>query len=526
MSSRASRPLRKALAGLVALALLVPASAFAGKPRPVADTASKTLIVYDTSNNWGYLGELFATQSANLVGHFGGYVAHPVSSYSAGEMAAYKAVIYVGSSYGEVLPDAFKNDVLTGSTQVLWMEHNIHEFARAPEFAARYGWQPGPYDTSGVTRVRYKGVDFKRRAEGNGGIATYESFDPTRVTELATAVRPDGTTFPWAVRSANLTYIGEMPFTYMAEQDRYLILADLLFDLLAPQTPERHRALMRLEDVGPDANPARLRAIADYLHSRGVPFSFGVYPVYVDPNGIYNNGVAETIRLREVPEVVSAIKYMIAKGGTMIMHGYTHQYSNLPNPYNGVSGDDFEFYMAHVNDQDFVIYDGPVPGDSQKWALSRVNSSFNEFKASGLPAPTIFEFPHYAASAVDYKAIGTKFTTRYERSLYFGGVLSGGTVDYSRMAGQFFPYDVKDVYGSRVIPENLGNYEPQSYNNHPTRFPAEIVETARMNLAIRDSFASTFFHPYLADEAGMAALREIVEGIQGLGYTFVAPTSI
>jgi len=28
----------------------------------------------------------------------------------------------------------------------------------------------------------------------------------------------------------------------------------------------------------------------------------------------------------------------------MIHHGYTHQYSNIANPYTAVTGDDCEFY--------------------------------------------------------------------------------------------------------------------------------------------------------------------------------------
>ena len=42
------------------------------------------------------------------------------------------------------------------------------------------------------------------------------------------------------------------------------------------------------------------------------------------------------------------------------MHGYTHQYGNVANPYDGVSANDFEFYTAHVDATNNVIYDGPV----------------------------------------------------------------------------------------------------------------------------------------------------------------------
>src|SRR4030095_7270244 len=110
----------------------------------------------------------------------------------------------------------------------------------------------------------------------------------------------------------------------------------MLFDALAPLTPERHRALVRLEDIAPNADPAELRAIADFLYSQGVPFGFGVIPNYTDPTGYYHGGVRETVRLRdsEAGPVRDALRYMQQKGGVMVGHGWTHQYSNVPNPYD------------------------------------------------------------------------------------------------------------------------------------------------------------------------------------------------
>jgi hypothetical protein len=77
---------------------------------------------------------------------------------------------------------------------------------------------------------------------------------------LALAKRSDGTTLPWAIRSGTLTYVGEIPFTYMIEEDRYLAFADLLFDALAPATPERHRVVVRLEDINPSNHAAQIQA--------------------------------------------------------------------------------------------------------------------------------------------------------------------------------------------------------------------------------------------------------------------------
>ena len=324
------------------------------------------------------------------------------------------------------------------------------------------------------------------------------------------------------MRSGNLTYLGEVPFAYMAHDDRYLAFADLLYDVLAPTAVARHRALVRIEDVGPDADPAELRAVADYLASRKVPFTVAVYPRYRDPKGVNNGGQSEDYTLKQRPQVVSALKYMVSRGGTLLLHGYTHQYSTVANPYDGVSANDFEFYKAHVDANDNVIYDGPVPGDSTAWATSRINGGLNEFAFAGLAKPTIFEFPHYAASAVDYRTAATKFATRYDRGLYYPGVLSKTTVDQTRILGQFFPYLVRDVYGTAVIPENIGNVEPEPFNQHPARLPADLVASASRNLAIRDGVASFFYHPYL----GTTYLAQTVEGIQGLGYTFVPASAM
>jgi len=483
---------------------------------------ANTLVLYDTGGQWGKLGELYAMNVANLTGHFGAFTARPVSTYTAGQMNNFTATIYIGSTYDEALPGVFLTDVATSTKPVIWMNHNIWQLtANTPDFQSKYGFMPWFYDNVAVSKVSYKGRDLTRSSDNAAGIMSYSAMDASKATVLASAVRSDGTSSPWAVRSGNLTYIGEIPFAYVNETDRQLIFADLLFDALAPATPERHRALVRIEDVGPDSDPAELRAIADYLSSQNVPFSFGVFPRFRNPNGIENNGVAEEYTLKQRPEVVAALRYMTSKGGTMLMHGWTHQLTGAANPYDGLSGNDFEFFAAHVDANDRVILDGPVPGDSVAWATGRINSSKRDFQRAKLPVPTIFEFPHYAGSAADYKAVRSMFTTRYERSLYFYGGLSG-TIDNRTFVGQLFPYTVNDIYGSKVLPENLGNYEPEAYNHHPARHPADLVASAQANLIVRDGFASFFYHPFLGTEA----LAEIVTGIKAAGYTFVSPASL
>ncbi|MEV4635730.1 polysaccharide deacetylase family protein [Actinoplanes sp. NPDC049548] len=511
-------------AAITPTAVTTTIAAKSGKAAPGGGTA-KTLVLYDITGPYGWMGEVYATQAANLTSHFGSWTAAPVASYKAKDLDAYTAVVYLGSTYDEPLPAAFLDDVAATKKPVTWVFDNIWQLtSRDASFAAAHGFTSGTFDTAGVGEVTYKGASLTRDTTDKSGIMNLSITDASKVKTLASAVRPDGSSFPWAVQSGNFTYVGEIPFAYVTHDDRYLAFADMLFDSLGDTglSRERHRGLARIEDVGPDADPAELRAIADYLYAEKVPFSVAVYPRYRDPKGVQNNGKAEDYTLVQRPQVVSALKYMQQRGGTLLMHGYTHQFGSVANPYDGMSANDFEFYAAHVDAKDSVIYDGPVAGDSAAWAASRITSSALTFALAGLGVPSTFEFPHYAGSAVDYQTVNSIMGKRYDRGLYFPGVLSGGKIDYTRQFGQFFPYTVRDVYGSVIIPENIGNVEPLPFNNHPARLPSDLVASAKRNLVVRDGVASFFYHPYL----GTDYLKQLVPGIKAQGYTFVAGDSM
>ncbi|WP_201314702.1 polysaccharide deacetylase family protein [Dyella sp. EPa41] len=467
--------------------------------------------------------------AANLVSHGSKFTVHAAVNYVAGEINGYTGLVYIGSTYDEPLPTALLDDVLATTKPVLWMGDNIWQLsARAANFATQYGFTPMFFDFTNTLTVTYKGVALQRNslAVASGLLQTVIN-DSTKAQVLAAATNDVGGTVNWATKGANLTYIGEVPFSYTGPNDRYLAAIDLLGTVSNPAMPARKRALVRIEDVSADDSPAQLRAIADYLFSKNVPFTVAVIPFYVDPNGYYNNGVPVSLHLRQVSGVVSALKYMQSKGGTLIMHGYTHQYSNVANPYSGVSADDFEFYRSHISPDNYVLYDGPVTEDTMSWTQGRIQKGLQEFANAGLQAPTIFEPPHYAASAIDYQVFNASFTARYDRGLYAtgwcpNGVCGTGTPNYTQIYGQFFPYLVRDIYGTVVIPEQLGNVELVAFNNNPPRLPADILLSAQNNTVIKDSVMSFFFHPYL----NISYLKQIVQGLQSMGYTFVPANTV
>jgi hypothetical protein len=66
---------------------------------------------------------------------------------------------------------------------------------------------------------------------------------------------------------------------------------------------------------------------------------------------------------------------------------------------------------------------------------------------------------------------------------------------YSRFMEQRFTYVVKDVYGTKVIPENLGKIATEPFQLSPARFPTDIIQMpAASRSSATDSPASTSIH--------------------------------
>lgn len=51
---------------------------------------------------------------------------------------------------------------------------------------------------------------------------------------------------------------------------------------------------------------------------------------------------------------------------------------------------------------------------------------------------------------------------------------------------------------------------------------ADLIASAKANLAVRDGFASFFYHPYYP----VQPLKDTIDGIKALGYTFVSPAAL
>ncbi len=522
------------------------------KAQAVTLTGGTVLILYDAHGGDadGKVGLASAIMLSNLMGHFNlNSSIQDVAAYTAGKMETFYATFYLGTYYDNPVPSVFFVDVAKTTKPLIWFRYNIWQMAQNPTygFAAKFGFDfvdlrsldgaptadgksPGFFDTiTYKTKVMKKFYSYDAannviNADPDAGLMTI-----TNATKAKQIVpMKDSKTLqvaPYIIQSGNFWYVADLPFSFIGPQDRYLVICDILHDMLKVTHAVNNRALIRLEDVTADVDPATTKTLADYFKSKNMPFTVAAVPHYKDPNGYYNNGVPQDIKLSQATNLLASMRYMVSKGGKINLHGYTHQYSNIPNLYTGVTGGEYEFWNGVTN--------SPVAEDSVAWALGRIDAGQAEMAASGFTT-VAWTTPQYQASAATYRALAQRGRPLSEQVSYFTADhpnFDPNSPTHDQLAAQFFPYIIdKDYYGNRVLPESLGAIQYDISNIDPFSNQVYTWQTIRDNAAyhkvVRDGFASFYFHPYwlssdLAYLHALADFKNLVSAIQGMGYTFV-----
>jgi uncharacterized protein YdaL len=424
----------------------------------------------------GYLGAHYVK---NLLGHFGlhGEIVK-VTEYRSGQLSHYRAAFYIGSMAKTILPETFLDDVRSSKQPICWLGQHMDQLLADRKFQAHFGLRyVGFQGSRAAWRVDYKDTLFPK---DNSNLTVVAPAGRGQVEVRATAVQADNVRVPYAARKGRFWYFADVPFGGAQEGNRYLVFCDLLHDILEIKHAPQTHALARMEDVSAEAEPDDLKAVTDVLSRRHVPFQIATIPLYRNP---WNN---VEMKLSDRPKVVEAVHYMIDRGGTPVMHGWSHQ-------YHSATGDDYEFWDE--------IKNSAIVGDSEQEIDRRMNLGMAELFANRI-FPVAHETPHYAASAIDYRAMQKYFTLFYERTMPTPNL---GSI-------QYFPYPVIDEYGRYVVPENLG-YLPQEKPD-----PKVLIENARFMRVVRDGLPSFYFHPFLDAKL----LDQVLEGISQLGYKFVS----
>lgn len=544
-------------------------------------------IFYDKAENSGkpyYLGRIHAQYLQNVMGHFPSYqqIISPIEKYAPGQIEKCEASFYLGTYYNTEIPDSFISDYIKTKRNVVWAGYQVWKIPKE-DLARMWGVEfqglssldlenkdakgrPGFfrfYDYQGETFQKYGEFDFvdKSKFMASFEIILFKLLTgeaEKKVVSWAKHSTQKNLKTPYVIKDENHWYFGDSPFYFATEEDRYLILADILFDVLKekPVRGDSDRpAVFRLEDIHPKVQLWYLYKMTDLLYEHKVPFSMTVVPIFTDPLGILEDRVEERfVPITQKREFIDFLKYAEARGATFIFHGVTHQYGKKPNPFSATTGDDFEFW-DRVNNI-------PVDRDSTSFVVNRIEEGRKLLAEAGIQ-PIAWVSPHYQASPLDYVIFGQLFRWNMGRMIYFPFSKSGNStlpdslsieahpnipsgerlkyfqnlkVEYpSKMLpnGQYYPYEIfGDCYGQRVVPENVGNV--QAYLNEQvlrTLTIDDMVRIMKRNRKMRDTWASYFIHPFLLEETGgeglarfpgdVSEIERLVKSSREAGYEFI-----
>ncbi|MEI7812277.1 MAG: DUF2334 domain-containing protein [Ignavibacteria bacterium] len=446
----------------------------------------KVLIVVQGSSELKSFAIGDARQLATLLGHFNTVVTYKGDNdYKPKEMNNYDYIFYIGFYVRNQVPAKFLDDIVKTQKPVIWLNTGMIEFAERYKFKEQFGFSITKIDST----TEYDIVKFNKTTftKGEPKCNYIEVADKKNVEVVATAYstkkRKEA---PYIVRSKNLLYFADSPFSYANETDRYLLFSDMLHDILNEKHNESHSAILRIEDINATDDPDKIRDVADILSERGIPFLIGVIPFYVNP------GDGTRLSLSDKPDLVDALKYAVKNGASIVMHGSTHQ-------YHDITAADFEFWDSNT--------DKPIKGETEEGIRKKIEAGIQEFMKNGL-YPVAWETPHYAASFLLYKTVGKYFSSAIEQRL---------AIENSEYS-QYFPYIInKDLFGQKIYPENLG-YVPLNKDYEASRvYVQNIIKGAKVNLNVRDGFAACFFHSFL----DLNLLKELVDGVRALGYNYI-----
>ncbi|HBZ55570.1 MAG TPA: hypothetical protein DEO88_09200, partial [Syntrophobacteraceae bacterium] len=470
---------------IVAVILLAVLGVWSNFGHAQALTSQSVLILYEGKAEPGNLAQGDARQLGALLGHFRTKVTiKALAEYQQAEMDGYDVVFFVGYTLGCWPTPAMMQEVMARTRTFVWLHTGMIAFNSHFPTAPRCGFEPLWLDTTGDYAAVHSGSATFTKEEPN--ITILRVTDPDRCTVIATAASQQQTV-PYIVRSGDFWYVADSPFAYASEEDRYLLFADLLHDILKEDHPKSHRAILRIEDVHPLEDPARLREMADVLYGEEVPFLIALVPFYVDPQ----RGIR--VSLSDKPDMVDAIHYMVRHGGTVVLHGVTHQ-------HKGVTAADAEFWDESTKK--------PIKDESPEYVLRKLTMGINECLRNGI-YPVVWETPHYTGSQLTYDTVAKVFSSAMEQRLAINHA------DYS----QFFPYIIeKDLHGQKIYPENIG-FVPQDPDDPglPAREVQAMLKRAEKSLYVRDGFASCFYHSFIPLEN----LERLIEGVKALGYTYM-----
>lgn len=356
-----------------------------------------------------------------------------------------------------------------------------------------------------ISKIEYLGAaDKTREIEENMVLET--KLEPgTEV--LVEGEGPEGT-FPLIVRNEQNYYQAgnalDKPYSVYFSQ--------VLNTFFEAQPIDKTPAYIRLEDVHPLSDAKRLRAVAEELAKRDIPYMIAVIPVYTHPE------TGRRYHFEDYREVLDVLRYMQDNGGSVVMHGYTHQFRDSE------TGEGFEFWDVEnempiyhgpdeevekltledfQNEEEYQAYLTEKKAIEREYIKERLIRGVQELVNYGL-YPLAFEAPHYTMSQNGYQVVSEFFST-------YVGQIQLSDEKWEIMDTTPYPSQPTILNGMTLLPETIGYVQPDADNG-----VEEMMANAELYQVTEGGMIGGFYHPYLGVDDFRTLLDEMeqIENIE------------
>ncbi|GGM39824.1 hypothetical protein GCM10011351_27460 [Paraliobacillus quinghaiensis] len=455
------------------------------------------LVVYHPEN--GEVDEQNNRMLDILISHFTSDLTFkPIADVARADLKDVTHIFYYGYQ-SEHIPQTFQDVIRTFGGTFVALGENIEQLGDRFSFITQVSYE-------NFTAITLAGTEDKVTSILPHQVKNVLISNESEL--LLIALDGEGNQYPLMVRKDSAYYFATS--TIGPPLSPYL--AEVLHEVFNIEHQETHPGYIRLEDVHPLVEAEKVVAIAKVLKDRNIPYMIAVIPVYIHPE------TQEEYHLSDSPDLLEALKYMQDNGGSIVLHGYTHQFRDSE------TGEGFEFWDVENNmpiyheANEKVVKKSVSDFDSPKafnqyikkqqefeklYITKKLTRGINELVNYGL-YPLAFEAPHYTMSQHGYAVTSEFFST-------YVGQVQISDQDWEIMTIAPFITNPSFLNGMILLPETIGYVE-----NSPLAVE-KMLREANKYTVVRDGMVAGFYHPYLGVE-GFITLLDSLEKIDGVEW--------
>ena len=315
--------------------------------------------------------------------------------------------------------------------------------------------------------------------------------------------------YPIAVKNGKNLYIAVDNFS----APKYVLIGEVLHGVFENEHEAAHPAYMRLEDIHPLVDPQKVKEITEILHTKKIPFMMAVIPVYTNPE------TGKKHHFSDSPKLLKVLKDAQKKGGSIVLHGYTHQFRDSE------TGEGFEFWDVNNNTPiyagaheeftlkkqsdfntiiDYENYMEELMAYEREYIQTKITRGIQELTNYGL-YPLAFEAPHYTMSQNGYKVVSEHFST-------YVGQVQLSDADWEIMGSSPYITTPSFLHGMQLLPETMSYVLPEDPQS-----VEKMMASASDYQHTKDGILAAFYHPYL----GVERFEELIlkmEKLKGISW--------